>query len=292
MTVNKNTIDLHVHSDYSDGSMAPAEIVAEAKRVGLRVIALTDHDTIGGIREALDAANDINSADEHLTVIPGVEISAEYKYPLHVLGYFNADGYERIGVFLDRMMYERNIRNIGIIQRLNNLGIKITTGEVAEIAGKEIYGRPHIAAALVKKDVVHSQAEAFAEYLTSGRKAYVGKKSRSPQECVAAIAKAGGLPVIAHPVKLGMTMREIKALAKSLISYGLYGIEAYYSDNTPKDTEKYVKLAADLGLQVTGGSDFHGDYRRYVRLGSGYDGNLRIPDSVTDMMFTALKSTP
>jgi predicted metal-dependent phosphoesterase TrpH len=341
---NGNYIDLHVHSNYSDGSMKPAEIIAAAINAGLRMVALTDHDTIGGVKEALDAAAgwhsdlkdtidnklenngnrsiDLDGAIRHkpekhygrddkpsnaewqkpdecsgrevsagsrIIMVPGVEISADYAYPLHILGYFSPDNYEKIGAFLEEMMYERNKRNLGIINKLNSLGIRISSEEVAEIAGKEVYGRPHIAAALVKKDVAQSPAAAFHEFLMAGRKAFVGKRSRPPHECVAAIAEAGGLPVIAHPVKLGMRFQKVRALAESLIDSGLYGIEVYYSDNTRGETESYAGLTAGLGLHATGGSDFHGEYRKHIRLGSGRDGNLHVPDKVADDIVEALK---
>ena len=294
-TDEANKIDLHIHSHYSDGSMSPADIVGAARDAGLRVIAFTDHDTVSGVREALEAAEAINNAGAPaaapgslITVIPGVEISVDYAYPLHMLGYFRRDSYEKIGVFLENMTRERHMRNVAVIRRLNEIGIDITVEEVAKIAGIEIFGRPHIADALVKKNIVRTYTEAFQEYLLAGRIAYVEKRSLPPEECAAAIADAGGLPVIAHPANLGMKLRDIKTLVKSLIKSGLYGIEAYYSENTSKETENFVKLAHELKIQTTGGSDFHGEYRKYVKLGSGADDSLRMPESVADEMMKAL----
>jgi len=300
---NMNYIDLHIHSTYSDGSMTPGEIVGAAAVSGLRVIALTDHDTIGGVQEALRAAEAAGTtgatgfagaagtadAAKSLTVIPGVEISAYHEYPLHLLGYFGVDNYRNIDGFLKEMRYERNVRNDKIIEKLNMLGIKLSREEVVAFAGKEVFGRLHIAAVLVKKGVSRTLSEAFYDYLSEGRKAYVKKLGGTPRECVRAIADAGGLPVVAHPGKLGMRLKELKSFAKSLADCGLYGIEAYYPDNTPAETANYLNIANELGLIATGGSDFHGAFREGVKLGSGKNGNLFIPDDTSDAIFSALR---
>ena len=286
MTQAANKTDLHIHSTFSDGSYTPAGIIGLAAGLEMDAIALTDHDTISGIEDALRAAGGLRRP---IAFIPGVEISATYKCSLHIIGYFRPDNYRNIGEFIDIMNRERDIRNLGIIDRLNGLGVDITAEEVAEIAGKKVFGRPHIAAVLVRRGFVPTLASAFNEYLSGGRKAYVGKRSLPPGECVAAIAEAGGLPVIAHPSQTGLRLRELAELAKALTANGLYGLEAYYSEHTKTETEKYLKLAGDLGLQATGGSDFHGDYRKHVKLGSGRDNNLFIPDGVADKLLSALR---
>ena len=279
-----NRTDLHAHSNYSDGSLSPEEIIDTAASIGLRVVALTDHDTVDGVAGALAAANKRRS----LIFVPGVEIGADYTCPLHIIGFFHPDNYMNIDPFLDEMKTERHIRNLGIIKKLNELGIRISENDVADIAGKPLFGRPHIAAALVKYGAAATPAQAFGEYLSGGGKAFVSKRSRPPAECVAAIAGAGGLPVIAHPLLTKLKLGEIAALAKSLAENGLYGIEAYYPEHTPKDTENLIELADSLNLRVAGGSDFHGEYRKYIRLGAGKDGNLHIPDAVPDAIIAAL----
>ena len=281
-----NKTDLHIHSIYSDGSGSPEEIVNMAADIGLRAISLTDHDTVDGIAAGLAAAGNLPQAA--VTFIPGVEISADYTSSLHIIGYFRPDNYMNIDPFLDEMKSERHIRNLGIIKKLNELGIRVSADEVAKIAGKTIFGRPHIAAALVKKGVVTTPAMAFNEYLSGGRKAYVSKRSRPPDECVSAIAEAGGLPVIAHPSLTGLRLSELETLAKSLARHGLSGLEAYYPEHTPKETENYVKLAESLNLLATGGSDFHGEYRKHIRLGEGKGGNLLIPDAASYALLSAL----
>jgi predicted metal-dependent phosphoesterase TrpH len=280
-----NRVDLHIHSTYSDGSAHPAEIVREAVRLGLRAVAVTDHDTIDGIEGALAA---VRGARPPILFIPGVEISADHSCALHILGYFGAEKYRSIDALLAEMKNDRHIRNLGVLEKLNNLGIRIAEGEVAEIAGKKIFGRPHIAAAMIRRGIVPTQASAFNEYLSGGRKAYVKKRSRSPEECVSAIADAGGLPVIAHPAQTGLRLGELASLAKSLVRSGLFGIEAYYPEHTSAATGNFKALADSLGLLTVGGSDFHGDYRPRIRLGTGKDGNLRVPDDVPHIMMEAL----
>jgi len=287
MTDLINKVDLHIHSTYSDGSLTPTEIVESAFDNDIHAIALTDHDTIDGIGEALAAARQPKT---RITMIPGVEISADYKYQLHILGYFPPDGYAKIGGFINEMKYERDQRNIGVVERLNNLGIKITIDEVAAIAGKPIFGRPHIAAVLVKKGIVDSQSAAFREYLAGGRKAYVKKRSCPPEECVSIIAQAGGLPVIAHPGLIGAKLSEIAVLTESLKAHGLFGLEVYYPEHTPKDIENFLSITRKNGLLATGGSDFHGDYRKNVKLGTGKDGNLYVPDDVPVAIINAFNS--
>jgi len=283
---NVNRVDLHTHSTFSDGSYTPVEIVGAACGAGLRVMSLTDHDTVDGIPEALSAAEISNP---RLLLIPGVEISSEYKCPLHILGYFRPANYIGINDFLVKMKRERHIRNLGVIEKLNSLGIRVTFSEVAEIAGKEVFGRPHIAAALVRRGVSDSIPAAFKEYLANGRKAYVSKASLPPEGCVAAISGAGGVPVIAHPSKTGLRLSEVNALAGHLSGFGLMGIEAYNPEHTPKETENYVLLAESLNLLTTGGSDFHGAYRKHVDIGAGRDGNLRVPDAAAEGLLAALK---
>ena len=287
MQTPANRVDLHAHSTYSDGSYTPREILEAAIGAGLSAVAITDHDTVDGIGEALCAAK---SLIDKVSLIPGVEISASYPRQLHILGYFHPDRYIKIDAFLKNMKYERDQRNIGILQKLNGYGIRISADEVAGIAGKEIFGRPHIAAALVKKGIVSSISAAFLEYLGDGRKAYVGKKSLPPHECVQAIADAGGLAVIAHPSLTGMKLSELESLARSLIEYGLFGIEAYYPEHAEALTQNYAALAGRLGLASTGGSDFHGEYRKHIRLGTGKEGNLHVPDDVPGIIMKRLDS--
>ena len=296
VNAHKNLLDLHTHSTCSDGSLSPEDLVHLAIETGLQAMSLTDHDSMDGIERAMKAAINYTaqakSAHPHLSppsfyLIPGIEICTLYKQELHILGYFRQDNYHNLSAFIEKARRERIERNARIIKKLNMLGIPITEAEVSDEAGKEVFGRPHIATVLYKKGYCSDMNNAFTHYLAYGKKAYVHRVMPSPQECISHIASAGGLPVIAHPVHLKMKLKGMKMLIAHLLKFGLWGIEAYYTDNTAQDTQKFLALANEFGLTATGGSDFHGSYKRSVRLGVG-KGNLRIPDQLLDTMLTAL----
>ncbi len=258
-------IDLHVHSNASDGTMAPAEVVRLAKEGGLRAVALTDHDTIGGLAEAVAAGPAYG-----VEVIPGVEVSARFAGgTMHVLGlgidFTNGHLNERLAV-LQRARAERNPQ---IIAKLNALGLNITLEQVAKISGMGQMGRPHIARALMEAGYVHSIQEAFDQYLRYNGKAYVPKFRFPPEEAIAMIREVLGVPVLAHPYTLGLgSAFALKNILEELMALGLGGIEAIYAEHTPEQEALYLRLARELGLLVTGGSDFHGDNKPEIVLGS------------------------
>jgi predicted metal-dependent phosphoesterase TrpH len=207
---------------------------------------------------------------------------------IHILGYFLPQGGESLAPFIEMMKRERTARNLRIIGRLNALGVRVSAEDAEAEAKKSVFGRPHIAAALVKKGYARDMNGAFERYLAFGGRAYAPKESPTPAECVAAIHEAGGVAAIAHPMRSGLRQRELKALIAELAPHGLSGIEAYYADNTPQDTANCVAIASAFGLIMTGGSDFHGEYRKNVRLGSGR-GNLRVPDELPDILIERLQ---
>jgi predicted metal-dependent phosphoesterase TrpH len=260
-----NYIDLHIHSTASDGSYKPAEVVRLAKAVGLAAISLTDHDTIDGLPEAIQAG-----AAMGLEVIPGVEISAEFAGgdSMHILGYFvdYLDG--RLDERLAVLKRARAQRNPKIIAKLNALGIPITNAQVEQISGGGQVGRPHIARALLESGYVRSFQEAFDIYLRKGGLAFVPKFRFPPVEALAMIKEAQGIPVLAHPFTLGLNSRGLKELLQELKALGLAGLEVYYADHTPEMEALYLSLARELGLLVTGGSDFHGLNKPEVTLGT------------------------
>lgn len=265
-------IDLHTHSTASDGSMSPIELVRYAKEKGLAAIALTDHDTIGGIQDALAEGDRIG-----LEVIPGIEISTEYKPELHILGLFiNKYDYSKIINSLKVIKEGRDIRNKKIINRLNELGVEISEEEVSLLAVGEITGRPHIAQVLVLKRYVKTLDDAFDKYLGREGLAYFKRFELAPKEGIELIRNAGGIPIMAHPVFLRKSYDELDKLLMELKQYGLAGIEAFYSENTKEDTGKFLRLAIKHDLLVTGGSDFHGTYKTGIELGCGR-GNLAVP---------------
>lgn len=269
---SKKYIDLHTHSTTSDGSMSPAEVVRHAREKGLAAIALTDHDTIDGVKEALEEG--IRSGVE---VIPGIEISVDFKPEMHLLGYFpRINGYTAISKELEVIKQGREVRNKKIINRLNELDIDITLEEVGKVAHGDIIGRPHIARVLVDRGFVKSIDEAFDRYLSREGMAYFKRFELLPEDGIRAIRNAGGLPVLAHPVFLRKSLSELDLLLARLKEFGLAGIEALYSENSKEDTGNFLRLAIKYELLVTGGSDFHGSFKPGIELGRGR-GALEVP---------------
>jgi len=276
-------IDLHTHTTASDGTLSPKELVEHAYGSGLTAVAITDHDTIGGIEEALSQGKKIG-----LEVVPGVEISVDFHGEMHILGYFINLESPVLQETLEQLREYRKERNPQIIRKLNDLGFTITLEEVKEVARGAVIGRPHIAKVLLDKGYVQSLDQAFGEYLATGRPAYVKKEKLTPQEAIAAIVSSGGLPVLAHPKYLGLTREELHALLFSLTGVGLKGIEAYYTTHSSAETQFYLALAEQHGLAVTGGSDFHGSNKPDIELGKGL-GNLAVKDEVLVKLKEALK---
>ncbi|MBY0011037.1 PHP domain-containing protein [Paenibacillus typhae] len=247
--------DLHTHTQASDGMQPPAENVRIAFDKGLSAVAITDHDTVSGVAEALEAGRKYG-----ITVVPGVEIStrAEGK-EIHVLGYYIDTEQE---LFLSRLAAQRDTRaarNEAILARLRELGIEITLEQVLANLGRalkpdESIGRPHIADELVRLGAAADMRDAFDKYLAEGAAAYVSPPRITPEEACKWIIEAGGAPVLAHPGIYGDDELVRGIIARS----GLRGIEAHHSDHSPQDAARYIVMAEQYGLLVTGGSDFHG----------------------------------
>ncbi len=257
-------VDLHVHSTASDGSLTPRELVAEAKAQGLRALALTDHDTIDGLAEAIAAGIEFD-----LEVIPGIEISARHEPgSMHILGYFLDYRSQLLASRLQVLQQARAERNPQIVAKLQKLGMNITLAEVARASGGGQVGRPHIAQVLVQKGYVASFQEAFERYIGNHGPAYVSKFRFPPQEAIALIRAAGGVAGLAHPFTLEYTsVGHLRHILEQLQSWGLAALEVYYPEHTPERTELYRQLAKELGLLMTGGSDYHGDIKPEIRLG-------------------------
>jgi len=257
-------IDLHTHSTASDGSLSPRELVRLAQERGLVAIALTDHDTIEGLPEAVAAGTEFG-----VEVIPGVEISARHPLgSMHILGYFLDYESERLAASLAVLQQARADRNPQIVAKLNALGIPLTVERVAAISGGGQVGRPHIARALYEGGYVRSLQEAFDIYLGNRGKAYVSKFRFPPAEALAMIREARGVPVLAHPFTLGLhTPETLGPLLEELKVQGLAGLECYYPEHSPQQEAFYLNAARELGLLITGGSDFHGDNKPEVSLG-------------------------
>jgi predicted metal-dependent phosphoesterase TrpH len=244
-------VDLHIHSTASDGKYSPAALVNKAAKIGLRFISLTDHDSIKGIAPAIKAVK----AFPRLTFIPGVEISTDLpEGEAHILGYFIDYNSPVLEKELLRFRDSRLGRGQRMVEKLRGLGITIDWKQVQKIAGDGAIGRPHIAQAMLEKGYIKTFEEAFEKYIGHGGPAYVEREKLTPEEAVALILRAGGLPVLAHP----FTVKDPETMVKSLKTVGLVGIEAYYKDNTPEQTAATLKLAEKYGLIATGGTDYHG----------------------------------
>jgi predicted metal-dependent phosphoesterase TrpH len=244
-------VDLHLHSTASDGKLSPETLVKMAAELGLKYIALTDHDSVAGIPTALEAAR----AFPGLTFIPGVEISTDVpEGEVHILGYFIDYADPELGKSLEKFRDSRQGRAQGIVTKLKKLGINIDWARVQELAGDGAIGRPHIARAMIEKGYVNKFEEAFEKYIGHGGPAYVERYKMAPAEAVALILSARGLPVLAHP----FTVSGPEKLVKGLKTAGLVGLEAYYKDASREDTGTMLRLAEQYGLIATGGSDYHG----------------------------------
>lgn len=268
-------IDLHTHSSASDGSLTPTQLVRHARNLGLKAIALTDHDTIGGNEEAAQAALSLG-----VEVVPGVEMSSHYPTgTMHILGYyldFRNSGLAEELAHLQRIRLERN-RAIAV--KLKELGIDLEFEDVLKLAGPHgQVGRPHFARALVERGVVGSIDAAFERYLKKGAPAYSAKFRLPPAEAIKLIRQAGGLAVLAHPFTLHLDddPPRFTSLMCELKEMGLAGIEVHYSEHRPKQEALYLAAAQECGLLLTGGSDFHGANKEGVELGSGH-GDLKVP---------------
>uniref|UniRef100_A0A7C3UX37 PHP domain-containing protein n=1 Tax=Desulfobacca acetoxidans TaxID=60893 RepID=A0A7C3UX37_9BACT len=265
MTDNsKAYIDLHTHSNASDGTLPPRQVVRLAKERGLKALALTDHDTIDGLAQAVAAGQELG-----VEVIPGGEISARHvNGSMHILGYFLDYASQDLAQRLAVLKQARKDRNPQIIAKLNALGLPITMEQVARLSGGGQIGRPHIARALYESRQVRSIQEAFDIYLGNNGLAYVSKFRFPPEEAIGMIRNAGGLAVLAHPFTLGRhTAESLRPLLQELMALGLAGLECYYPEHSPDQEELYLSLARNLGLLITGGSDFHGDNKPEISLG-------------------------
>ena len=266
-------IDLHTHTNESDGTLSPSQLIAEAARRGVNVLAITDHDTFAGYDAAVPLASKADVA-----LVRGIELSTRlYGESVHLLGYFpGSDALAEFRRWVLEMQASRRDRNVRLAARLRELGFDIRLEE-AEALGRGMTGRPHFARIMVRKGYVPDLRQAFDQYLDESAIAYVHRREPQFAESVKRVRDAGGIASLAHPTRL---RRDAAALMPELRAAGLDAIEAYHSDHSREETEAYLDLARRYGLKVTGGSDFHGDVKPEVELGTGHDGNLNIPPEV------------
>ncbi|HHF98162.1 PHP domain-containing protein [Candidatus Aerophobetes bacterium] len=251
-------IDLHIHTVYSDGTYTPGEVVKKAKEIGLVAISITDHDSVEGVEEALQAGREFG-----VEVVPGVEMSSDVDHDeIHILGYY-LDFKKK--EFLSKLDYFQKIRierNERLFRRLEELGMPVSSEEVLKLAPKGVVSRLHIARCMVEKKYVSSIDEAFEEWLNPGKPAYVERERISPFEVINLILEAEGVPVFAHPF---LSRRD--DLIPKMIDAGLMGIEVYHSTHDEKTVKHYMEIAKRYDLLITGGSDCHGEAKDEVLMG-------------------------
>ena len=273
-------IDLHCHSTASDGTLSPSELVRLALTVPLTALALTDHDTVGGLPEFLAAAKDV----PNLECIPGIEFSCQLEKgdTCHIVGLYIDSACGELQEACQQYVIWREERNQLILEKLNGLGYHIEMSDLEKVSleGEGVIGRPHIAAALVAKGYFSKNKKAFDELIGRGRPAYVSRQVLPAARCLDAIHAAGGLAIWAHPMtSASMTYNKCERNILELKQSGLDGIEAYYTEHTALQTKNVIAIAEKHGLLVSGGADFHGANQPSIHLGTGY-GRLAVPDAL------------
>jgi predicted metal-dependent phosphoesterase TrpH len=273
-------IDLHSHSTRSDGTLTPRELILKAAEIPLNAIALTDHDTLDGLKEAEETASECQ-----IRFIPGIELEIEH-YPgeLHLLGLgiFNWED-STLDNTLNTLRTYRNDRNSEMIRLIQNDGISITHQDLQNTAGGRIIARPHFARLLVERKVAKNMRHAFDKFLGTDQKYYVPKKVMQLEDGIRLIKSAGGHPVIAHPLSLYLSWGKLPGRLSEWKEAGIEGIEAWHSGANANQAKRMEKLADELGLYVTGGSDFHGENRKDRKLGRG-GGKKPVPDHFMDFL--------
>lgn len=269
-------VDLHTHSDCSDGSMSPEQLVVHAAEKGLAAIALTDHDTVSGVSRAV-----VQAEASGIEVVPGVEFSARSETLTHILGLFIDINAVCINSLLSQVVEKRKERNVVTARLLQQLGFDVTVEEAAEIAQGGIIGRAHYAKLLADKGYTKSVKEGFEKYLYVGRPAYYTNQDLEAKQIIETIHKSGGVAFLAHPhqMKLGDRLEDY---VRELVSYGLDGIEGYYSEYDEAMRNEYCSLARRYGLMLSGGTDFHGLMKPHISIGTGINGNVAVPYSVLE----------
>jgi 3',5'-nucleoside bisphosphate phosphatase len=284
--MSSSFVDLHCHSTASDGTLPPTEVVRLAVENELSALALTDHDTIGGIAEAAAEAKRLS-----LDFLPGIEISAEFPHPgtMHLLGYGVDPASPTLRDLTKTLLAGRDNRNPKIVEKLQSLNISITMQEVEQEAGGKVVGRPHIAAILLRKGYVSNIKQAFDKYLAPGGLAYFDKERLTPKQAISMILESGGVPVLAHPIQLRYENdAQLERIVKGLVDLGLAGIEVIHSDHDAKLFEKYSALAKQFGLLKAGGSDFHGRNKEAIQLGIA--NGRRVPREFFDQLIEAVQT--
>lgn len=270
-------VDLHTHTNASDGTDTPAALVKKAHAAGLAAVAITDHDTVAGLAEAEDAGRALG-----ITVIRGCELSTSFDGgEAHILGLFLPKTLTALEERLAWARCRRDERNGRMVERLRDLGLDVSMSDVRAAAGGESVGRPHIAAALVARGHVKDSREAFREYLGARGKAYLPKENMAAEEAVRLLADLGATACLAHPLLRNYPLGTIDDFVARLKAVGLAALEVYHSEHSDADTRLCLGLARRFDLGISGGSDYHGAAKPGIRLGVGY-GGLRVGQYVLE----------
>ncbi|MBQ6927282.1 MAG: PHP domain-containing protein [Oscillospiraceae bacterium] len=260
-------IDLHVHTTASDGTCTPRETVRLASEKGLRALAITDHDTVFGHAEAVSAGMDCG-----VEVVPGIEVSTRYGVSVHILGYY----IENLIPLLENVVNDRDRRNEQVAALMAADGLPVDYAEMKKRFGRVI-GRPHFGRILVEQGLAESVSDAFARYLGRGQRYFIPRRTLEIDEAVEAVVLSGGVPVLAHPFQYKKDDRELRELISVCMDHGLRGMECRYSGYDADQVRYLESLAEEYGLLKTGGSDFHGDNKPHISLGTGINGELDVP---------------
>ncbi len=281
-------VDLHVHSTRSDGTYSPTELVDYAIEKGLAAFALTDHDTVSGLDEAISYAAQLrsNGSVEVPEVIPGIEFSTEYQgspssrgQDVHIVGLYINHHAPAFAAQLQEFIDSRTTRNLKMCRLLQEAGIDITYEALLEAFPGAVITRAHYAKYMLIHGYVGSIREAFDRYVGDRCSCYVPREKVTPSQAVKLILEADGIPVLAHPILYHMSDERLEHLTASLTEDGLIGIEAIYSTYKPHEERQIRRLADKYGLKISGGSDFHGSNKPGLDLGCGY-GKLFVPYDV------------
>ncbi len=274
-------IDLHTHSNASDGTDSPSNLIKKAKKCGLSAIALTDHDNICGIKEAQTKADELG-----IELVKGIELSTNFlRGEVHILGYwFHSEPLESeiFNKTLKKILDFRNTRNEKQFKKLASVNVYLSMDDVKEFMGNKLLTRPHFAQAMMKKGYVRNVQEAFKKYLGISGIAYVEKEILTQKEAIETLRETQAIVAFAHPYLTPCPNENVRrALIKTMVNYGLNAIETFYSTNSKYQTEQTKKYAKEFGLICTGGSDYHGKVKPDIQLGIG-KGNLKIPYSILE----------
>jgi Predicted metal-dependent phosphoesterases (PHP family) len=276
-------VDLHFHSTFSDGLLAPAQLVELGAQAGLSAMVLTDHDTADG-QQAFAAA----AAAAGISTLTGIELNTDHEgHNLHLLGYGYDPADPGLAALLAKSRAIRVRRNAAMLSKLSLLGCPISQGELDAAVGRvAVPGRPHIARALIAKGYSKNVRHAFDKLLGQGKPAYVKHEKLDAIEAIAVLRASGGIPVLAHPCECrqkGMSAARLREIVTRLAAAGLGGIEVWHSANAPEHANEFLNLSEAFALAATGGSDFHGDMDAHLRLGTGY-GRLSVPDTAFEQL--------